>query len=119
MTRADLVTKLSLRMNVTKKDAEKYLNCFLDAIVGSLERNERVVVQGFGSFSLKTYAARKTKKPITGEPLELPERSKPVFQPGKELRLRVNREAAVAQPVQKPQRVLKITLGKLEESAAV
>lgn len=92
MTRADLTTKLSLRMDVSKREAEKYLTAFLDAIMETLEKDKRVVVQGFGSFKMKEYGARVSKKPITGETIHLPVRRKAVFHAGKELKERVNRD---------------------------
>lgn len=90
MTRSDLTTKLSLRMKVSKKEADRYLTAFLDSIMQTLEKDGRVVVQGFGSFRLREYKARMAKKPITGEPIYLPVRRKPTFHAGKELLQRVN-----------------------------
>jgi DNA-binding protein HU-beta len=90
MTRSDLTTKLSLRMKVSKKEADKYLTAFLDAIMESLENGDRVVMQGFGSFHVNEHKARMAKKPITGEPIYLPLRKKPVFNAGKELRDIIN-----------------------------
>ena len=95
MTRSDLTTKLSLRMKVSKKEADKYLTAFLDAIMESLESEGRVVMQGFGSFRLNEHKARMAKKPITGEPIYLPVRKKPVFHAGKELREIINGQAKV------------------------
>ena len=93
MTRSDLTTKLSLRMNVSKKEADKYLTAILDTIMFNLEKEGRVVVQGFGSFRINEHKARVAKKPITGEPLYLPLRKKPVFHAGKELRELINRDS--------------------------
>lgn len=93
MTRSDLTTKLSLKMNVSKKEADKYLTAILDTIMFNLEKEGRVVVQGFGSFRLNEHKARVAKKPITGEPLYLPLRKKPVFHAGKELRELINQES--------------------------
>ncbi len=93
MTRSDLTTKLSLRMNVSKKEADKYLTAFLDTIMHNLEKEGRVVVQGFGSFRVNEHKARVAKKPITGEPLYLPLRKKPVFHAGKELRELINQDS--------------------------
>lgn len=93
MTRSDLTTKLSLRMNVSKKEADRYLTAILDTITKNLEKEGRVVVQGFGSFRVNEHKARTAKKPITGEPIYLPLRKKPVFHAGKELRELVNRGA--------------------------
>lgn len=90
MTRAQLVSKLSLRMDVSKKEAELYLSAFLDSIMETLHIDGRVVVQGFGSFKVNEYKARIAKKPLTGEFIQLPIRRKPSFHAGKELRERVN-----------------------------
>lgn len=66
MTRAQLVSKLSLRMHVTKKEADIYLSAFLDSIVEALHKDGRVVIQGFGSFKINEYKARITKKTADG-----------------------------------------------------
>ena len=93
MTRADLVEKLSMRLDVSKTNADKYLLVFLDAIMNNLEKEGKVVVQGFGSFKLREYKARTAKKPLTGEKYELPSRRKPVFHAGKELREIINQKS--------------------------
>ena len=90
MTRAQLVNKLSLRMDVSRKEADLYLTAFLDSIMETLHKDGRVVVQGFGSFKVNEYKARVAKKPLTGELIQLPARRKPSFHAGKELRERVN-----------------------------
>jgi nucleoid DNA-binding protein len=90
MTRAELVNKLSLRMDVSRKEADLYLTSFLDSIMETLHKDGRVVVQGFGSFKVNEYKARVAKKPLTGELIQLPTRRKPSFHAGKELRERVN-----------------------------
>jgi nucleoid DNA-binding protein len=96
MTRAQLVNKLSLRMDVSRKEADIYLTAFLDSIMETLHKDGRVVVQGFGSFKVNEYKARVAKKPLTGELIQLPVRRKPSFHAGKELRERVNEEMELA-----------------------
>ena len=91
MTRVQLLSKLALRLDVTKKEANLYLTEFLDSIMEkNLQNDGRVVVQGFGSFKVNEYKARVAKKPLTGELIQLPVRHKPSFHAGKELRQRVN-----------------------------
>ncbi len=90
MTRIQFVDRLAFKMKITKKDAETYLNAFLDSIMDALVNGERVVVQGFGSFKINELKARTAKKPITGELIQLPIRRKITFHAGKELRERVN-----------------------------
>ncbi len=91
MTRSDSTTKMSLRLNVSKKEADRYLTCFLDSIMETLRKDGRVVVQGFGSFNLREYNARVSKKPLTGETIYLPMRRKAAFHPGKEIREMINK----------------------------
>ena len=79
MTRVQLVSKLALRLDVTKKEANLYLTVFLDSIMETLHKDGRVVVQGFGSFKVNEYKARVAKKPLTGELIQLPVRHKPSF----------------------------------------
>ncbi len=90
MTRVQLVSKLALRLDVTKKEANLYLTAFLDSIMENLHKDGRVVVQGFGSFKVNEYKARVAKKPLTGELIHLPVQRKPSFHAGIELRQRVN-----------------------------
>ncbi len=118
MTRAQLVSKLSLRMDVTKKEADIYLSAFLDSIMETLHKDGRVVVQGFGSFKINEYKARVAKKPLTGELIQLPVRHKPSFHAGKELRERVNAEMVQAQEaevlirrIRVPENVFSISAG--------
>ena len=77
-------------MKVSKKEADRYLTAILDTIMDNLQKEGRVVVQGFGSFKVNEHKARMAKKPITGEKIFLPVRKKPVFHVGKELKEIIN-----------------------------
>ena len=90
MKRAELVKRLSLQMDVTKKEADLYVVAFLDSIMESFYIDDRVVFNGFGSFRIKKLKAWIARNQITGELMQIPIRSKISFHPGKELRERVN-----------------------------
>ena len=90
MKRAELVKRLSLRMDITRKEAELYVVAFLGSIMESLNLNDRVVFNGFGSFKIKKHKAWIARNQITGELMQIPNRSKISFHPGKELRERIN-----------------------------
>lgn len=92
MIRSDLANKLAYKMNVSKQEADKYLLAFINGIMANLEKDGRVVIQGFGSFKLREYEARVGKKPVTGEPIEIPARKKPIFHASKELNQLINRD---------------------------
>lgn len=99
MTRSDLADKLAAKMKVSKQEADRYVLTILDAIISGVEKDGRLVVQGFGSFKVKEYKEKMGKKPITGEPIRIPAKRKPVFHAGKELREMVNRSG---QPARMP-----------------
>ena len=90
MNRAQLVNKLSKRMNVSKKTGNLYLTSFMDSIMENIYTDGRVSIRGFGSFKVNKYKARISKKPITGEIIKLPIRRKISFHPGQELRKTIN-----------------------------
>lgn len=90
MIRSDLANKLALSMNVSKGEADRYLLAFINGIMENLSKDGRVVIQGFGSFRLREYPARIGKKPVTGEPIPIPARKKPVFHASKELQELIN-----------------------------
>lgn len=110
MTRADLVEKLSVRLNVSKIEADRYVLVFLDAIMHNLEKEGKVAMQGFGSFKMKVCKARIAKKPLTGELYELPERRSPVFHAGKELKAIINQNKRTVWRERQIQRQLSATL---------
>ena len=92
MNRAQLVNKLSQRMNVSKKIGELYFTSFLDSIMENIYKDGRIAIRGFGSFKVNEYKARIAKKPITGEIIKLPIRRKISFHPGQELHKTINSE---------------------------
>jgi len=90
VTKADIVDVVSRATGLTKVDTEEVIDGFLDTIIKSLQRGERVEFRGFGSFSLKVRKPKKARNPGTGEEIHLPERIVPVFKPSKILKDSIN-----------------------------
>jgi len=99
MTKADLVERAAeaLGPRVTKKDCGLVVDAFLDAVKDALERGEGIEIRGFGTFKVRRRERRIARNPKTGEPVEVPARAAPVFQPSSLLRDRVIRRNASAQ----------------------
>ena len=57
-----------------------------------LAQGEDVTIVGFGRFTTKRRMARSRRNPRTGEALEIPEATVPVFKASKILRNAVNRD---------------------------
>jgi DNA-binding protein HU-beta len=74
MTKTDLISKLAESGNITKKQAEQMLTVLAEAIKESLEKGERVLLSGIGSFSCVERKARTGRNPKTGATIKIPAR---------------------------------------------
>ena len=91
MTKSELIEKLAASQSqLTAKDMELAVKMILDHMSDALARGERIEIRGFGSFSLHYRAPRVGRNPKSGESVSLPGKYVPHFNPGKELRERVN-----------------------------
>lgn len=70
----------------TKKDAEKAVNSFVDAISKALSKKQSVELVGFGKFETAIQKAKTGKVPGTGKTYTTKEKAVPKFRPGKGLK---------------------------------
>ena len=91
MTKADLIEEVSAISRLSKKSSEVVVNTFFESIVGSLRRQEKIELRGFGSFKLRERRARVGRNPKTGARVDVPAKVVPYFKPGKDLRELVNK----------------------------
>ena len=91
MNKTDLIDAVAEAMELTKKQSESAINATLDAIVGALASEEKVVLVGFGTFETKKRAARKGRNPSTKEVINIPASKAPVFKAGKGMKDKVNK----------------------------
>ncbi|HYM65538.1 MAG TPA: HU family DNA-binding protein [Candidatus Sulfotelmatobacter sp.] len=86
MTKKDLIELVAKKGNLTNKAAREAVAAFLNGIRDSLKRGEKVVITGFGTFSVRKRAARPGRNPKTGEKITIQARKAPGFTPGKTLK---------------------------------
>ncbi|MEI8200116.1 MAG: HU family DNA-binding protein [Eubacteriales bacterium] len=91
MNKTDLIDAVAEATELTKKQSESAINATLDAIVGALASEEKVVLVGFGTFETKKRAARKGRNPSTKEVINIPASKAPVFKAGKGMKDKVNK----------------------------
>ena len=91
MNKTELVAAMAEKANVTKKAAEESLNAVLDVVKEAMAKGDKVQLVGFGSFEVRTRAARKGKNPQTGAEMKIPACKAPVFKAGKALKDIVNK----------------------------
>jgi DNA-binding protein HU-beta len=82
----DLVAKVADKSGLSKKDSEKALNAFIEAVADGLKEGDKVSVVGFGTFEVRERAARKGRNPQTGKEINIPASKTPAFKAGKSLK---------------------------------
>ncbi len=86
MTKKDLVEIVAKKANLTNKAARDAVQTTLNTIRDSLKRGEKVVLTGFGTFSVRSRQQRVGRNPKTGDKITLAARKAPGFTAGKTLK---------------------------------
>ena len=91
MIKSELVQRIADKNpHLYHKDVERIVNTILDRIVGTLAKNKRVELRGFGAFSVKHRPSRLARNPRTGAKVPVDEKYIPFFKTGKDLHRRLN-----------------------------
>ena len=86
MNKADLVSMIAAKSNLTKKDSESALNAFVETVQTALKKGEKIQLVGFGTFEVRSRAARTGINPRTKQAIKIPATKAPVFKAGKSLK---------------------------------
>ena len=90
MNKAELVSAIADKADLSKKDAEAALKAFTDVVTEELKKGEKIQLVGFGTFEVSERAARTGRNPQTGEEMTIPASKAPKFKAGKALKDLVN-----------------------------
>jgi len=90
MNKTELIAAVAEKSGLTKKDSEKALHAFEEAVTEELAKDGKVQLVGFGTFDVASRAAREGRNPQTGKPMPIPASKAPRFRVGKQLRDAVN-----------------------------
>lgn len=94
MNKEQLVSAIASASKMTKKDVGVVLDATLKCVSDALKEDDKVTLVGFGTFQVKSRAARDGRNPKTGAVLKIPAKKVPVFTPGKGLKDSVSPSAA-------------------------
>ena len=86
MTKADLITKIAEKSELSKKDSEKALNAVIAAVTDALVEGDKVQLTGFGTFEVRDKQEKEAINPRTKEKIIVPARKSPAFKAGKALK---------------------------------
>jgi len=83
--RQELSRRIAQLTKLPQKQAAEALEATLDTIREALKGGDEVRLVGFGSFKVRTSAARKGVNPRDRKPIQVPAKNRVRFSPGKEL----------------------------------
>lgn len=90
MNKTELVAAVAEKTKLTKKDAEKALNAFIETVTETLKGGDKVQLIGFGTFEVRERAARVGRNPSTHQEIKIPASKAPVFKAGRGLKDSLN-----------------------------
>ncbi len=85
MNKAQLIDAIAASANLSKADAKRALDAFVDTTAGALKKGDRVALVGFGSFSVSQRNQRTGRNPQTGQPITIAAKKVVKFKAGSEL----------------------------------
>ena len=90
MNKAQLIDAMADAAGLTKADAKKALDAFVDSTTSTLKNGGRVALVGFGSFSVSNRSARTGRNPQTGKEIKIAAKNVVKFKAGADLAGAVN-----------------------------
>ncbi|MCC6251225.1 MAG: HU family DNA-binding protein [Bacteroidia bacterium] len=92
MNKQELIEAIASDAQLTKADAKRALDAFIDATTAALKKGDRLALVGFGSFSVADRAARTGRNPQTGKEIKIAAKKVVRFKAGAELAGAVNKK---------------------------
>jgi DNA-binding protein HU-beta len=85
MNKAQLIDAMSAKAGLTKADAKKALDAYIEITTDALKKGDRVALVGFGSYTVSERNARTGRNPQTGQPITIGAKKVVKFKAGSEL----------------------------------
>ncbi|MBC8536756.1 HU family DNA-binding protein [Feifania hominis] len=86
MNKTELIAAVAEKTALSKKDSEKAVAAFVDAVTEALKAGDKVQLVGFGTFEVRERGERKGRNPQTKQEIVIPASKLPVFKAGKALK---------------------------------
>jgi nucleoid DNA-binding protein len=93
MNKTDLIDLIAEKVGISKADADRVIDTFVDGVADSLSKGDSVTIIGFGTFSINVRKARTGRNPRTGASIDIPERKVPKFKAGSKLKDKISGKA--------------------------
>jgi integration host factor subunit alpha len=91
MTKIDIVDNIREKVGVSKREVAKIVETVFDIIKETLQREDKILVSGFGKFVIRNKRARRGRNPQTGGDLGITPKRILKFRPSPVLKAGLNR----------------------------
>ncbi|MFY8107690.1 MAG: HU family DNA-binding protein [Bacteroidia bacterium] len=89
MNKQDLIDSMAKAAGITKVQAQSALDAFMGSTQTALKKGDKVILVGFGTFSVTKRSARKGRNPQTGKEINIPAKKVVKFKAGAGLQAKV------------------------------
>jgi DNA-binding protein HU-beta len=90
MNKSELIDAVADAADMTKADATKAIDAFVNVVGDTLKEGDQITLVGFGTFLVRHREARSGRNPRTGETIQIKASNVPSFKAGKALKDTVN-----------------------------
>jgi len=90
MNKAELIDAVADSADLSKASAGRAVDAAIEAVTSALKKGDNVTLVGFGTFSVRSRAARLGRNPRTGEEIQIKASKVPGFKAGKALKDAIN-----------------------------
>lgn len=92
MNKKELTNAVATKTGLNKTESRKALDAVIEIVTEEMKKNGRVIIIGFGSFSVKQKSARIGMNPSTFVPIDIPSKKVAFFKPSIYLNHLLNRK---------------------------
>ncbi len=85
MNKAELIDAIASESKLTKADAQRALDAFMNVTSQTLKKGDKITLVGFGTFSVSQRAERTGRNPQTGKELKIAAKKVVKFKAGADL----------------------------------
>ncbi len=90
LTKKDIVNLVYMQIGFSKQISESLINEFFSLIIYNLEKEKKLKISNFGTFSIRKKSSRIGRNPKTKEIKQISERNVVLFKPSKDFREFIN-----------------------------
>ena len=83
MTKAELVNAIANKLGTEKNETQRIIEAFMQEISTTMYNGDNVYLRGFGSFIIKTRAAKTGRNISKNTAIQIPAHNIPAFKPSK------------------------------------